>query len=126
MDGNLLGTNNLERAIAPSVRTGHLIGAVQAAKVAEGYREGLECGVVGLLQSELSPEALEAARADGVALAAAQLEERRRTLNAIAVETGLYAAVPGWVLYKTSGLGYESWLWVLPFALGIAMVKRLW
>ena len=78
MDGNLLGTNNLERAIAPSVRTGHLIGAVQAAKVAEGYREGLECGVVGLLQSELSPEALEAARADGVALAAAQLEERRR------------------------------------------------
>ena len=117
--------DSLERAIAPSQRTGQLIGAVQAAKVAEGYREGLECGVVGLLRSELSPEALEAAHRDGAALAAAQLEERRRTLNAIVVHTGLYTAFPGWVLYKSTGVA-DAWFWVFPFALLVALVKRLW
>ena len=120
-----MDANDLERAIAPSQRTGQLIGAVQAAKVAEGYREGLEGGVVGLLSRELSPEAIGAARMDGVALAVAQLEERRRTLNAIVVHTGLYTAFPGWVLYKSTGM-VDAWFWVFPFALLVALVKRLW
>lgn len=115
-------------AIAPSLQqareAGELVGEVQAALVATGYRDRLEAGIEDFLQAQASPAVMQAAEQHGAAIAAVILEDRRRTISSIGLEVAILTPAP-YCSLLAAGWGPLEAIAAVPAALLLAIAHHI-
>lgn len=115
-------------AIAPSLQqaraAGEMLGDVQAAMIAGGYRERLELGIEDFLQSQASPTTMRAAEQHGAAIASIILEDRRRTISSIGLEVAILTPAP-YCSLLAAGWGPLEAIAAVPAALLLAIAHHI-
>ena len=125
---HLQASSTALEAIAPSLQqaraAGEMLGEVQAALVASGYRDRLEAGIEDFLQAQASPAAMRAAEQHGEAIAGMILEDRRRTISSIGLEVAILTPAP-YCSLLAAGWGPLEAIGAVPAALLLAIAHHI-
>jgi hypothetical protein len=113
----------LDLGIEDDLELGAIIADAKLAAMQQGFSERYHPGIDRFLQKQCGTE-LENDRITGQQLAAALLEERRKTLVAIALKTTLFTSISGLAALLVGFSAPQSAVWVFPSAIAAICTSR--
>lgn len=111
----------LDIGISQDLELGKMVADTKVAAMQQGFDDRYSQGVTGFFTAQCSTEADQAV---GIHAAALRLEERRQTLIAIAIQTGLFSVVSGCTALLVGFSPVQSAIVVFPSTIAAICVSK--
>lgn len=113
----------IDLGIEDDLELGAIVADAKLAALQQGFSERYQPGISSFIQQQCGVE-IEHDRIAGQQLAAALLEERRKTLITIALKTTLFTSISGLASLLVGFSAPQSAVWVFPSAIAAICTSR--